>query len=561
MLLNLHVKNIALIDDIEVDFRDNLNILTGETGAGKSIIIGSVNGALGGKISKDMLRNPEQDALVELLFQMQDDTVDKILEKEGIGLMEDHQVLLSRKITAGRSVSRINGEMVTAAKIKELATHFIDIHGQHEHQSLLYPSKHLEILDRFAGEEIVCIKTKLKEQYKQYIQFKEEIESLSMDAEARLRQADFLEYEIQEIQQAKLRTGEEEDLERQYRRMNNSKDIVEGLSEAYEALSDNSINGAGNQISRGIRALSSVLALDDGLSSFEDQLNTIESLVSDFNREVSAYINELTFDPSVFYEVEQRLDVIRGLTVKYGGSVERVIEQLEEKQVQYDKLKNYEQYLQRLEFDYQDAKSKVLDICDHLSQVRKKASNDLVKQIKEALVDLNFLEVEFLMDFQKKEEPTANGYDEVGFLITTNPGMPPRPLKEIASGGELSRIMLAIKSVLADVDKVETLIFDEIDTGISGRTAQKVSEKLNVISRHHQVICITHLAQIAAMADYHYLIEKRSQNGITNTSIIPLSGDDSILELARITGGVSITETVIENAREMKQLAIRAKLD
>jgi DNA repair protein RecN (Recombination protein N) len=561
MLLNLHVKNIALIDDIEVDFRNNLNILTGETGAGKSVIIGSVNGALGGKISKDMLRNPEQDALVELLFQMQDDTVDKILEKEGIGLMNDHQVILSRKITAGRSVSRINGEMVTAAKIKEVATHFIDIHGQHEHQSLLYPSKHLEILDRFAGEEIVCIKTELKEQYKQYIQFKEELESQSMDTEARLRQVDFLEYEIQEIQQAKLQPGEEEELERQYRRMNNSKDIVEGLNEAYEALSDHSVNGAGNQISRGVRALSTIAGLDDGLTSLGDQLNTIESLVSDFNREVSEYINQLTFDQSAFYEVEQRLDVIRSLTVKYGGSVERVMEQLEEKQAQYDKLKNYEQYLGRLESDYQEAKAKVLNTCGRLSQARKKSSDSLVKQIKEALVDLNFLEVEFLMDFQQKEEPTANGYDEVGFLITTNPGMPPRPLKEVASGGELSRIMLAIKSVLADVDKVETLIFDEIDTGISGRTAQKVSEKLNVISRHHQVICITHLAQIAAMADYHYLIEKKLQNGITNTSIIPLSEEDSILELARITGGVSITETVIENAREMKQLATRAKLD
>lgn len=561
MLLNLHVKNLALIDDIEVDFRDNLNILTGETGAGKSIIIGSINGALGGRISKDMLRNPEKDALVELLFQMQDDSVDTILEQEGIGLMENHQILLSRKITAGRSVSRINGEMVTAAKVKEISAHLIDIHGQHEHQSLLYPSKHLDILDRFAGETVSCIKIELMEQYKQYIQLKEELDSQFMEEEERLRQTSFLEFEIKEIEQAKLQPGEEEELERQYRRMNNSKGIVEGLNEAYEALSDNNTNGAGNQISRAVRCLQSIVDLDDGLYSLSEQLNTIESLVNDFNREVSEYMNDLTFDSSVFYEVEQRLDTIRGLTAKYGGTVERVMEQLAEKKAAFEKLKNYEAYLEDLQNRYAEAEKTVLETCSRLSKVRKKASEELVKQIKKALVDLNFLEVEFFMDFQQKSQPTANGYDETSFLISTNPGMPPRPLREVASGGELSRIMLAIKSVLADVDKVETLIFDEIDTGISGRTAQKVSEKLNVISRHHQVICITHLAQIAAMADYHFLIEKNAKNGITQTEIQPLNEEESILELARITGGVSITNTVVENAREMKQLARRAKLD
>lgn len=561
MLVSLHVKNLALIDDIEVDFRDHLNILTGETGAGKSIIIGSVNGALGGRISRDMLRDPEKDAVAELLFQMQDDSVDRILEQEGIGLMEEHQVLLTRKITAGRSVSRINGEVVTAAKVKEIAAHLIDIHGQHEHQSLLYPSRHLEILDRFAGNKVSCVKEELKEQYREYIRLKEELDSQWMEEDQRARQVSFLEYEIREIQKAKLRPGEEEELERQYRRMNNSREIAEGLNEVYEALSDHSMNGAGSQLSRGIRAFHAIVGLDEELNSMEEQLNTIEGLLNDFNREVSDYMSGLSFDQSEFYETEQRLDTIRGLTSKYGGTVERVMEQLEEKEAACEKLKNYDAYLEDLQARYSKAEQRVLDTCSRLSLIRQEASEELVKQITGALVDLNFLDVQFSMDFQKKPQPSANGMDEACFMITTNPGMPRRPLKEVASGGELSRIMLAIKSVLADVDKVETLIFDEIDTGISGRTAQKVSEKLNVISRRHQVICITHLAQIAAMADHHFLIEKNSRNGITRTEISALSAEDSILELARITGGVTITDTVVENAREMKQLASRAKLD
>ncbi len=559
MLLNLHVKNLALIDELEIDFHDNLNILTGETGAGKSILIDSINGALGGRLTKDMLRDPEKDALVELLFQMKDDTVDRVLEQEGIGRMDDRQVLLSRKITSGRSVSRINGETVTAAKVKEIAAYLIDIHGQHEHQSLLYPSRHLEILDRFAGKEVSEIKAELEEEYRRYTEYRDQLSEESADEKERLRQKDFLDYEIAEIEQARLQPGEEEELERRYRRMANGRDIAEGLNEIHDALDEGS--GAGGQISRAVRTYYSIADLDDALGSIGEQLSTIESLANDLNREIAGYMDDLTFDPSELYETERRLDAIRGVTAKYGGTVREALEQLERKKKEREKLEHYEEYLEKLQKDHAEARRKVLAVCARLTDARKRASAELVDKIRSALSDLNFLDVRFCMEFQEKKEPTANGMDDAAFYITTNPGMPLRPLKDVASGGELSRIMLAIKSVLADVDNVETLIFDEIDTGISGRTAQKVSEKLNVISRSHQVLCITHLAQIAAMADHHFLIEKKTKDGATRTEIQLLSQEESVLELARITGGVTITDTVVQNAREMKHLAGRAKLD
>ncbi|MGN0242506.1 MAG: DNA repair protein RecN [Lachnospiraceae bacterium] len=559
MLLNIHVKNLALIDEIEVDFREHLNIMTGETGAGKSIVIGSVAAALGGRISRDRLRDENQDGLIELLFQVNDERVSQWLYEHEIEPLEDGQVLITRKISKTRSISRINGETVTAAQVKELSAYLIDIHGQHEHQSLLHSAKHLDILDRYAGSELASWKQTVRECYQTYAMLRKELNQQEMSEEERIRTVGFLEYEIGEIESAHLIPKEDEEWNRRYQLMKHSKGIVEALDEVHGYMSYDEPQSVGSQIGYALKSVQHVMHLDAPIAGFYEELQTVDSLLNDLNREISDYMQEMTFDACEFAEVEERLNTIHTLQSKYGNTIEAVLDRLAEKKEQLQKLEDYESYRTNLYKRYEKASQELMDACEELSCLRQQAAQTLTEAIRQALIDLNFLDVMFVMDFSRKKEPTANGYDDAVFLISTNPGMAPRPLADIASGGELSRIMLAIKSVLADIDQIDTLIFDEIDTGISGRTAQKVSEKLDVLGRTHQVICITHLAQIAAMADAHYCIAKSVENQSTTTQITELNEEESIQELARITGGVSITETVLQNAREMKELARRTK--
>lgn len=560
MLLNLHVKNLALIDEIEVDFMDHLNILTGETGAGKSIIIGSINAALGGKLSKDMVRDQEQEALIELLFEIEDERTLALIKNLDIPQPEDGQVLLSRKLINGRSVCKVNGENVTIHKIRELSGYLIDIHGQHEHQSLLDQSQHLLILDRFAKDELKEDKQALAIAYEEYKQVLHKLAKDQMDEERRIRELDFLQFELNEISGAKLIKGEDEQLALQYKKMSNAKTIHEIFTHVYQMTGyDN--NGAGDLIGRSLKQIIKAAELSEDSQSLKDQLFTIDSLLNDFNREMADYMQDLTFDEESFHEIEERLNLINGLKVKYGNSIEKIQEYEQELQKKQERLLDYGAYMEKLLREKAEHRERILKICSSMTKIRKKAAKALTARIQEALIELNFLDVSFDMEFKEMADFHANGLDEACFVISTNPGQKLRPLHEVASGGELSRIMLAIKSVLADEDAIETLIFDEIDVGISGRTAQKVSERMAVIAKQHQVICITHLAQIAAMADTHYKIEKFVKDDKTVTTIIPMSEEDSILELARITGGVQITEQVLKSAREMKELAKGTKLN
>lgn len=552
MLAHLHVKNLALIEEAEVDFGPGLNILTGETGAGKSILLGSMQLILGSKVSRNMIRENAPYALVELLFQVENKKVEEALNALDF-YTEDGQILLSRKIMDGRSVNKINGETCTVSQMKAVAGYLLDIHGQHEHQSLLYQDKQLDILDAYGKEKIDSAKAEVGAAYKQYRECQKRMKMLDMDEEQKNREMAFLEFEIQEIENAHLEPGEDEELEKLFRKLSNGKKIVEALQIVHQMTGYE--QGAGEVVGTGLRELSRITQYDQELETMEESLSEIDSLLNDFNREISSYLDSLIFDDETFYETERRLDLINSMKSKYGSSIEGIIQYKEERQKKLDDLLRYEENLQKAQALLQKAEKNLLTKSNVLSEIRKDYAKQLSVKIIEGLRDLNFLDVNFNICFLEKKGYSANGTDEVEYEISTNPGESLKPLGKIVSGGELSRIMLALKAILADRDQIETLIFDEIDTGISGRTAQKVSEKMAVIGYGHQVLCITHLPQIASMADTHFEIEKHVKGNETTTEIHPLDEEASIRELARLLGGAEITSAVLQNAKEMKDLA------
>lgn len=552
MLVHLHVKNLALIEEAEVEFGPGLNILTGETGAGKSILLGSMQLILGGKTSRNMIRENADYALVELLFQLENPRVLKKLEDLDL-YPEEGQILLSRKIMDGRSISKINGETCTVGQMKAAAACLLDIHGQHEHQSLLYRDKQLEILDSYGRAQIFPQKTLVEEAYRQYRKSLEELKSLDIDEEQRNREMAFLEFEVTEIENAALMLGEDEELERQYKKLSNARKIMEVLQTVHTITGYE--NGAGDMTGTALREMAKVTQYDEELESLSQTLNEADSLLNDFHRELSSYLDDLVFDEETFYQVERRLDLINNLKAKYGQEISGILSYRDKQIGKLEKLRKYEEYFQAAKEKVQREEKKLEEASYELSKIRQEYKEQLEKKVVQGLKDLNFLDVDFAIRFDRRKNYTPNGFDDVEYEISTNPGEMRKPLGQIVSGGELSRIMLALKAILADRDEIETLIFDEIDTGISGRTAQKVSEKMAVIGKHHQVLCITHLPQIAAMADTHFEIEKHVKGSETTTQIHPLNEEDSVKELARLLGGAEITAAVLENAKEMKELA------
>lgn len=557
MLQNLHVKNLALIDEIEVDFKEGLNILTGETGAGKSIILGSVSLALGGRYTKDIIRAGADYGFVELAFVVENERQTEKLKALDV-FPEDGMVVLSRRLMAGRSVSRINGETVQMGLLKEVSSVLIDIHGQHEHQSLLYKKNHLEIVDAFARDYIGSVKKETAQAYYIYKARRKELEEADMDEAQRAKELAFLKFEVEEIEKAELKPGEDDELESLYRRMANGRKIADGVAEAYTLTSEGE-SSASEALSRAIRALSEASEYDRRAEELYGQLVEVDSLLNDFNRELSDYSKSCEFSEAEFIETENRLNEMNHLKQKYGNTIDEVLAYCTEQQDKIQKLEDYEQYIDTLKKSCDRAEKELKKQAGRLSRLRKEQSAILERAIKEGLLELNFEDVSFVIQFEELADYTVQGTDDVEFMISLNPGQPVKPLINVASGGELSRIMLAIKTVMADRDDIETLIFDEIDVGISGRTAQKVSEKMAVIGRKHQVICITHLAQIAAMADCHFVIEKTVTEESTKTGIRPLTEEESTDELARILGGAKITDTVMKNAKEMRELAKQTK--
>ncbi len=559
MLLNVHIKNIALIDDANVNFTDNLNILTGETGAGKSIIMGALKIGMGDKLPKDIVREADKEGFCQLLFLVDDEQVLEQIRQIGIEPTDDGEILITRRIMNSRTINTINDMAVTAAKLREVSALLIDIHTQHQQQTLLKKNEHMKLLDKYGRSSIEPLRQETAKRHAEYETLVEQMNSLSMDEAERTRRAEFLKYQIAEIESANVKPGEDEDIEHQYNKMVNSRDIVAAASEVYSVTGYESQSSAGNEIGRVLGNLKGIKELDDEIDGLYGQLENIDALLNDFNVELSNYMQSMNFDDSEFREVESRLDVINDIKGKYGNTIDDVDRYLEESKAEYEKLSEYDEYIAELSGKINKAKKLMLDAADKLSVERKKQAKLMCREIKAALSDLSFMQVDFDMVFDRLSECTANGIDDCYFVISTNVGEKMRPLYDVASGGELSRIMLAVKSCMAAEDNIGTLVFDEIDVGISGRAAQAVAEKMALISRKHQVISITHLPQIAAMADSHYLIEKSADAGKTVTKIVRLSDAESVTEIARLLGGASITDAVMGNALEMKQMAEKTK--
>lgn len=554
MLHNLHVKNLALIDETEIDLGPGLNILTGETGAGKSILLGSVGLALGARYTADMLRNGAGNGLVELTFSVDDEKLKKKLQALDI-FPEEGMITLSRRLMEGRSVSRINGETVSMATLRDVASMLIDIHGQHDNQTLLNKKNHLALLDLYAGDEIRPLKEEMEKSYRVYRDICRQEEEASLDEESRRRELSLAEFEVSEIQEAAPVPGEDEELEETYRRMTESRKITEAVGETYRYTSEDSGANASDCLSRAIRAFQEAAEFDERGAQLYSQLLDADSLLNDFNRELAEYAKSFEFSEDEFKETEDRLNVLNHLKAKYGNTVSDVLAYCEEKKQRIEELRDYDSFREKLREKKEQALLKVEKSSDKLHQIREKNASLFSEAIRRQMSELNFLDTRLELRLTDTGHFGSNGRDEAEFYLALNPGEPLKALGNIASGGELSRIMLAVKTVLADEEDTPTLIFDEIDAGISGITAGKVAEKLRLIGKSRQVICITHLPQIAAAADVHFQIKKEAEDSAVKTQIRLLDEEQSVGELARLLGGASLTEHIVKSAREMKEMA------
>ena len=545
MLIELHIKNLALIKKADIYFKEGLSVLSGETGAGKSILIDSINLALGAKANKDIIRIGENEGFVELIFTLDEKRKEKLKELDIS--FEDNLLILTRKISSTRSVCRINDETVTLAKLRQITDTLIDIHGQHEHQSLLSAGNNLSLLDSFCPNEIMELKNNLSKDYGELKRINQRIQE-GIDERLRKREIDILDFEISEIKNADIKMNEEEELEQVFKKGKNISKINDVLSELLEELENESIGS-------NIREISDIATLDDELDFVVSNLNTIEDLVSETIHYTNKYLDGLEYNEKEYNRVIERLDIIRHIKSKYSNDYNKIKELLKEKEKRLEFLKDYEGEVVILKESASKLQESILMKCSKISDMRKNVAITLTERIKEELEDLNFLGVEFEIKFTKKDKISRDGYDAVEFLISTNPGQPLKPLQMVASGGELSRIMLALKTVFANNDDIQTLIFDEIDTGISGKTAVKVGEKLRNISKGHQVLCISHLPQIAVMADQNLFISKSTDGKSTQTNIDLLDKNGKIKEIARLIGGSNLIEGVLKTAREMIQEA------
>lgn len=554
MLQNLYVKNLALIDETEVEFGPGLNILTGETGAGKSLLLGSVNLALGGKYSADMLRSGAKSGLVELTFTVDDERIRRRLEQLDL-FPEDGCLTLSRRLMEGRSVSRINGETVSARVLRDAAGLLIDIHGQHENQTLLQRKNHLALLDLYAKEETSPLRKEMAEKFHIYQELCRKKESSALDDESRRKEAALAEFEVKEIEDAALVLGEDEELEDMYRRMTESRRVTESVAETYQYTGEDARGNASDFLSRAIRSMQEAAEFDETGSRLYDQLIEIDSLLNDFNRELSEYAKSFEFSDEEFQETETRLNLINHLKAKYGKTISEILAYCGEKRQRLTELEDYDTFMRELDKKTEEAFRAVEKTAEELHKVRERAAETFAGEIQKQMAELNFLDARLEIRLTDAGHYSASGKDEAEFYFSANPGEPLKPMGNVASGGELSRVMLAVKTVLADEEDTPTLIFDEIDTGISGITAGKVGEKLRLIGRSRQVICITHLPQIAAAADSHFLISKETDGRTVKTDIALLDEEASVQELARMLGGANVTGRILESAGEMKELA------
>ncbi|HKL75622.1 MAG TPA: DNA repair protein RecN [Halanaerobiales bacterium] len=561
MLLDLKVKNFALIEKLEINFKKGLNVLTGETGAGKSIIIGALEMLLGGRASREVIRNGKDKAYIEAVYEPEKlDLINNKLEEYGIEPDEDI-LLLSREIKrTGRNRSRINGQLATLSMVSNVSSYLVDIHGQHEHQSLLDVKLHLDFLDDFIGEKIISLKEKVTNKYNEIKNINKKLQEMEIDEGEKARELDLLEFQINEIENANLKTGEFKKLEKEYKKLSNAEDIFATTGMIYNDINGDDFNNNGilDKIGHFMTELDSLKEYDDKLDSFHSQMENIYYTLQDLGYEIREYNENLDFDKKRLKEIEDRLDTINNLKKKYGETIEEILEYNQKMKKRRNELVSQEDLINELKEKRKNIKAEYYNKAEELSKIRKNSAKNLEEKIKDELTDLAMEDVLFKVKFEEKDL-AGDGIDDIEFMISPNPGEDLKPLAKIASGGELSRIMLAFKKIIAEIDKVDTLIFDEVDSGVGGKTAQKMAEKLAVIGSKRQVICITHLPQIASMSDNHFYINKTAENGKTYTNINKLNGEEKPKELARMLGGVKMTDTTLDHAEEMIKLAEKKK--
>ena len=538
MITNLHIKNIGIIDDLEVDMNRGMNVLTGETGAGKSLIIDALGIICGGRFSKEMIRKGENYSYVELCMYAPND-INSV----------DENIIITREIYSnGRNLCKINGRLVTVAELRNFMSNYIEIHGQNDNQQILDSRTHIKYLDNFSGDKLIGLKLEYKEKYIRYNEIKRELRNNYGDEKEKQRKLDLLKYQLNEIQDAKLKVGEEEKLEERRKIIVNSEKIAKNLSEADGAIGENTIDAIGIAI----RALEKIESIDNKYGESANSLRDIYYQIQEISRDVNEYMEDVDFDEKDREKIETRLDIIDNLKRKYGNNIEEILKYSDEINCEINKIENAEEYNEKLRKEQEKIEKEMTEIAEKISEIRKKNAQELSKKINDELIDLEMKNAKINVKVEYKiNEFYEDGKDQVEIFIKTNVGENENKLTQIASGGEMSRIMLAIKKVLAEVDKMPIMIFDEIDTGISGKAAKSVASKLKSISLNHQVLCISHLAPIAAIADYNYFISKKVENERTSTEVKLLNEQEVLCEIARISSG-EINETTLKYATELR---------
>lgn len=560
MLTNLRIQNVALIDKIEVSFAPGLNVLTGETGAGKSIIVDSISFLLGGRVSREFIRAGAEFAAAQGVMEI------PLFVKEGffeLGIKaEDNQIMLERTMQAdtGKSTCRINGRVVTVGFLKNATELLVDLHGQHEHQSLLDPVKQLRLLDQFCGEGLAAHKVTLEGLFLQYKQTSKALKTLLTVAGS--EQLEIWRFQLDEIEKAELKPDEEDALKAKRNRLSGLEKLSKNTSAVLALLYGWTAPGqlsALDQTSKAASLAAEIVKHDPSREKLHITLVEIHTQLAEITQDFRAYMNELDADPHELDKIETRLDTIYRLKKKYGGTVDTSLKKRDELIDKLEGVENSEAEIKRLQGVRKEITKEITELCNKMNTIRTAGASYISGEVSELLRDLGMQNAKFFMEITRKTAFGVDGNDAIEFIISPNPGEPNKPLRKIASGGEMSRIMLAIKTVMANADRISTVIFDEVDTGISGRTAQQVAEKLATVSRTRQILCITHLPQIAAMADTHFLIEKTAQNERTVIKVTPLPQEAIINELARLTAGAQITKATLQAASEMKAQADAVK--
>lgn len=559
MIVELNIKDFAIIDNLKINFDKGFNVLTGETGAGKSIIVEGISMILGQRASKDMIRTGKDKAFLEGVFYLENpEKINEMLEEYGIDMDANNYLLITREIHSnGRTISRINGRIVTLSMLNKIASNLVEIHGQHQHQSLLNVDNHIKIVDSFGDSKLQNLVAEVKIRYEELQKEKKNIQKLSLNVMEREREIDLLKYQLNEIDSSNVLNIDEEEIMSEYNKMDNIKEIAHNLGQVYNILDNEEYNSISilNGINRCISTLNSIMNYDDILKEFANTLESSGLELQELSRSIINYLENLMIDEERLKYLEEQIDSINRLKKKYGRTIDDIKEYRNSVEKKLEILINNEKAIEKAERRVSQLIKELEKLCSELTEIRKKISSKIEVMVTDELKDLNMSNVKFKVNFEKSDTFTLEGWDKIEFLISTNRGESLKPLSKIVSGGELSRIMLAFKNILANIDNIPSLIFDEIDAGISGRTAQVVGEKIKSISKNHQVICISHLPQISALGDSHFLIEKINNLERTQICVKKLNYEERVEEISRLIAGVNVTDTTKQHAQEMLEMS------